>query len=108
MFAGATSFNNGGQPLAWSDTSKVESMNSMFNGATAFNQDISGWNTDLVTNMQDMFNGATAFNQDLNDCSWNVAGVTTCTGFSSGSGFSDPCREPDFTNCVTGGATCDK
>ena len=37
----------------------------MFNGATAFNQDISNWKTAAVTDMQGMFKGATAFNQDI-------------------------------------------
>jgi surface protein len=46
----------------------------MFNGASAFNQDLSGWNTGAVTSMQFMFNGASAFNQDLSD--WNTGSVT--------------------------------
>jgi surface protein len=38
-------------------------MRSMFEGATAFNQSLSGWNVSQVTNMRSMFEGATAFNQ---------------------------------------------
>jgi surface protein len=36
----------------------------MFNGATAFNQDIECWNVANVTNMKSMFGGAKAFNHD--------------------------------------------
>jgi len=42
----------------------------MFNGASAFNGDISGWNTISVTDMNQMFRDAVAFNGDLSD--WNV------------------------------------
>jgi surface protein len=41
----------------------------MFEGAAAFNRDISSWNIAKVTNMDSMFNGASSFNQDL--CSWS-------------------------------------
>ena len=47
----------------------------MFDGATAFNQDISGWDTAAVTNMSGMFAGATSFNQDISG--WDTAQVTT-------------------------------
>ena len=57
------------------DLSSVTNMSFMFFGASAFNQDISGWNVDSVTNMNSMFFGASAFNQDIGD--WNVSGVTS-------------------------------
>jgi hypothetical protein len=42
MFFGATSFNNGGAPLAWSkNTINVMHMENMISGATEFNQDVS-------------------------------------------------------------------
>ena len=53
--------------------SNVTSMGSMFNGATAFNEDIgetemrNGWNTAAVTDMSAMFIGATAFNQNISN-----------------------------------------
>ncbi len=55
------------------NTSNVTDMDSMFEGATAFNGDISGWNTSNVTDMHDMFNGAAAFNSDISN--WDVSSV---------------------------------
>tara|TARA_B100000768_G_C11208986_1_gene345132 strand:- start:817 stop:1026 length:210 start_codon:yes stop_codon:yes gene_type:complete len=49
---------------AW-DVSIVSTMDGMFSGASAFNQDISSWDVSGVTNMSDMFAGATVFNQDI-------------------------------------------
>jgi surface protein len=46
----------------------------MFNSASAFNQNISSWNTAAVTNMSAMFSSAGAFNQPIG--SWNTAAVT--------------------------------
>ncbi|MCP3951844.1 MAG: BspA family leucine-rich repeat surface protein, partial [Desulfobacterales bacterium] len=43
--------------------------------ATAFNQDISTWNTSIVNNMWNMFSGATAFDQDIGG--WDISDVTT-------------------------------
>ena len=74
MFKNAVSFNNLGQPLSWgSKTASVTTMNGMFSGATAFNQDISGWNVANVIDTGSMFAGATAYTnlgQSLN--SWNM------------------------------------
>ena len=78
MFA-ATPFNNGQlldtpiSPLNW-NTSKVQSMNGMFSGATKFNQPISNWNTSSVTDMSGMFFNAKAFNQPISN--WNTGNVT--------------------------------
>ena len=49
-------------------------MSSMFESASAFNQDISDWDVDNVTNMSFMFSGATEFNQDIS--LWEVGNVT--------------------------------
>ena len=40
-------------------------MQNMFTHASAFNQDIGGWNTEKVMNMYGMFEEASAFNQDI-------------------------------------------
>ena len=49
----------------------------MFNGATAFNQNISSWNVSKVIDMSEMFYGATTFNQDLKD--WDVSPEASVT-----------------------------
>ena len=71
MFANATAFN--GDISTW-NTSKVTNMASMFEGASAFNQNIGAWNTSLVQNMSFMFYNASAFNQPIG--SWNTGSVT--------------------------------
>jgi surface protein len=50
----------------------------MFYKATAFNQDISAWNTAEVTTMKRMFYNAAAFNGDVS--AWNTAKVTRRRG----------------------------
>ncbi|KAF3980742.1 MAG: BspA family leucine-rich repeat surface protein, partial [Methylococcales symbiont of Iophon sp. n. MRB-2018] len=47
------------------DLGGVTDMSNMFAGASAFNQDIDGWNVGSVTDMVNMFESANAFNQNL-------------------------------------------
>jgi hypothetical protein len=81
MFSSATSFN---QNIGSWNLSKVNGMNSMFLGATAFNNggspSINNWDTSKVVSptFRDMFNGAISFNQPIHGWSW-----------ASGSGDSD-------------------
>ena len=68
------------------DLIDVTNMASMFNQASAFDGDISGWDVSAVTNMASMFTQASAFNQDLPN--WNVAAVTDMYGmFDAASAF---------------------
>ena len=76
----------GDEHTSYWDVSSVTNMYAMFDGATAFNQDISGWDVSSVTNMGYMFDGATAFNQDIS--SWDVSNVTNMQRmFASASAF---------------------
>jgi surface protein len=68
MFNGAKAFN---QDISMWNTSSVTIMNGMFYNAENFNSNISNWDTRKVEWMQDMFNGAKSFNQDIGK--WNVS-----------------------------------
>jgi surface protein len=86
MFNGANAFN---QDISNWNTVNVTDMSYMFNSAYAFNQDISNWNTSSVTNMNSMFYGASAFNQPTNN--WNTAAVTDMSDmFNGASAFNQP------------------
>ncbi|KAA8490688.1 hypothetical protein FVE85_3837 [Porphyridium purpureum] len=59
----------------------VTDLSSMFAGSS-FNGEIGSWDTSSVTDMRDMFEGASAFSQDLS--SWDVSRVQSCSGFDLG------------------------
>ena len=70
MFYSASAFN--GNISNW-DTSSVTNMGSMFFSASAFNGNISNWDTSSVTNMGYMFFSASTFNQNIS--TWNTSSV---------------------------------
>jgi Mycoplasma protein of unknown function, DUF285 len=74
----AVSFNG---DVSTFDTSKVVRMDSMFNGATVFNQPaVSQWNVSKCTSFAETFQDALSFNQNLSQ--WNVQSVRSlCVGF---------------------------
>ena len=71
MFERASAFD--GNVSGW-DTSGVTDMSYMFSSARMFNGNVSGWDTSGVTDMRSMFRAAAAFNGDLG--AWNTSGVT--------------------------------
>jgi hypothetical protein len=57
----------------------------MFQGATAFSQDLSAWNVARVSNFQNMFSSVTAFcDRRLVYDAWGASFQTAFPGFSSG------------------------
>ncbi len=71
MFNGASLFN--GDLSGW-DVSNVIDMNNMFNWASSFNGDIWNWDVSNVVDMNNMFADAWLFNRDIGN--WNVSSVT--------------------------------
>ena len=69
MFDGASAFD---QPLSGWDVSRVQNFQAMFQ-LSPFNQDISGWNVASATDMNHMFNVANSFNKALSG--WDVSKV---------------------------------
>ena len=67
--------------------SSVTDMSDMFEGASSFNGDLSGWNVSSVTDMEDVFRDS-GFNQPLD--SWDVSSVTNMKGMFRDAAFDWP------------------
>jgi surface protein len=94
MFSAASAFN---QDISGWNTSNVWSMAAMFESASAFNQDISGWDTSNVTKMYRMFARASAFNQDIGG--WSTANVVDMGSmFNGASAFNQDIGSWDTSN----------
>ncbi len=86
IFRGASKFNDAAVST-W-DTSSVTDMSYAFDGASAFNQDITAWDTRNVLDMSYMFWNASSFNQDINyepsTGAWDTSNVTNMSYMFSG------------------------
>ena len=78
-------------------TTHVTNMTDLFQGATAFNSDISSWDTSRVTSMVGMFANARAFDQPLN--SWDTSGVRVMVFmFANARAFNRPLNSWNVSN----------
>jgi surface protein len=96
-FSGCSAFN---QDISGWDTSNVTYMNSMFRDCSAFNQNIGGWNTSKVTDMGVMFRNCPAFNKDIGG--WDTSKVTSMTSMFNGcSAFNQDISGWDTSNVTS-------
>lgn len=82
MFQQASAFN---QNIGGWNTTAVTDMSAMFSEASTFNQNIGGWNTAAATTMSGMFFRANSFNNGGSNSinNWNTAAVTDMSGMFS-------------------------
>ena len=97
MFLGATAFN---QPIGNWDMSSATHTTAMFYKATAFNQPIGNWDVYNVVDMGSMFHFADTFNQPIAD--WDTSNVTgTYFMFAEAKAFNQPLDSWDTSNVTS-------
>lgn len=91
-------FTGEGQINNW-NTGNIVKMDSAFEGATAFNADISPWDVSSVTDMDNMFTNASTFDQDISRwCVRNI--VSRPVEFDIGSAFVNQFDlQPEWGKC---------
>ncbi|MEL6976619.1 MAG: BspA family leucine-rich repeat surface protein, partial [Bacteroidota bacterium] len=99
MFEDATSFN--GDLSGW-DTQNITNMAAMFKGAAAFvGNGIENWDTGNVRHMQSMFSEASVF--DANLANWNIQNIERMDSMFDNSGLSTN----NYSATLEGWATLD-
>jgi len=98
QFAGLT------VPILFTDTTDVTAvpsilpntfLQSCFEGAVQFNENISNWDTKNAVNMSSMFKNASTFNQNIRN--WDVTNVLLYNDFATGATAFLPQNQPAFT-----------
>lgn len=97
----SSAFN--GNISTW-NTGSVIDMGNMFSYAPNFNQDISVWDVGNLESMEGMFEGASSFGQNL--CSWGLQLGTEVRVFGSFDGTNCPNQEDPEMNGSPPGPFC--
>jgi len=81
MFKNAVAFNSLTFKVDNTLQTTATDVTSMFEGAAAFNQDISGWTVTAITTFTNMFKDASSFNQNI--AIWDMTAATTSAGLTN-------------------------
>jgi uncharacterized repeat protein (TIGR01451 family) len=85
--------------IAFTCTSGITDMSSLFYGADTFNQPLNNWDVSNVQNMSEMFAYTSDFDQPLDN--WDVSNVITMEKmFQNASSFNQPLNNWDVSNVI--------